>query len=93
MLVFALTAMEKLQRVPVEFWLKLVTIVSVFALTLVLIRSISQMNKVLLTVSIFLIVTILGFHWVYERNEPKFLTPVINRIAPFFPTKGPGGSW
>lgn len=93
MLVIALTTLEKLQRVPVEFWLKITTIVAVFILGILLIRSISQMNKVLLTVTIFLLFTILGFHWIYERNEPKFLTPVINNIAPFFPVKGSGENW
>jgi len=93
MLLFALTTMEKLERVPVEFWLKMFSIVAIFALSLVLIRSISQMNKVVLTVSVILIVTVLGFNWVYERNEPKILTPAINFIAPFFPSKGTISNW
>lgn len=80
--------MEKLEKVPVEFWLKMAMIIAVIALSLVLIRSISQMNKVLLTISTILLVSILGFHWVYERNEPKFMKPVIDSIAPFFPSKG-----
>ncbi len=90
MLILALTTMEKLQRVPVEFWLKMFSIVAIFALSIVLMRSISQMNKVMLTVAVFLIVTVLGFNWIYERNEPKVLTPAINFIAPFFPSKGTG---
>jgi hypothetical protein len=28
------------------------------------------------------------FNWIYHRNEPKFLTPLVNRIAPFFPAAG-----
>ncbi|MCF7686893.1 MAG: hypothetical protein K9M98_04215 [Cephaloticoccus sp.] len=87
MLLFALTTLEKLQRVPVEFWLRIVMIIAVFVLTIVLIRSISQMNKVLLTITIFVTITILGFTWVYERNEPKILTPFVDTIAPFFPSK------
>lgn len=93
MLLFALTTMEKLERVPVEFWLKMFSIVAIFALSIVLMRSISQMNKVVLTISIFLIVTVLGFNWIYERNEPKILTPAINFIAPFFPSKGTTANW
>jgi len=93
MLLFALTTVEKLQRVPVEFWLKMFSIVAIFTLSIVLIRSISQMNKVILTVAFFLIVTVLGFNWVYERNEPKFLTPAINFIAPFFPSKSTTANW
>ena len=62
-------------------------------LSIVLIRSISQMNKLLLTFTIFLVVTLVGFHWVYERNEPKFLTPFVEAVAPFFHSKGKAGGW
>lgn len=90
---FAFTTIQKLQHVPVEFWLKIMMIIAIFVLTVVLIRGISQINKVVLTVCIFVIITVLGFHWVYERNEPRFLTPVISKIAPFFPSKNMTAHW
>jgi len=93
MLFFALTTMEKLQRVPVEFWLRIVMIIAVFALSIVLIRGLSQVNKVVLTVCVFVIVTVLGFSWVYERNEPAFMTPYIDKVAPFFPSKDLTSRW
>lgn len=89
----ALTTIEKLQQVPAEFWLKIMMIIAVFALAIVLIRGISQVNKVMLTVCVFVIITVIGFHWIYERNEPKILTPVISKIAPFFPSKGMTSHW
>lgn len=89
----ALTTLEKLQRVPVEFWLKIAMIIAIFVFAILLIRGLSQMNKVVLTVCIFIVVTVLGFHWIYERNEPSFLTPVIDRIAPFFPSKSTTAHW
>jgi hypothetical protein len=93
MLFLALTTLEKLQRVPVEFWLRIVMIISVFTLTIVLIRGISQMNKVVLTMTIFVVVTVFGFSWIYERSEPKMFTPLINKIAPFFPSKNTTNRW
>lgn len=93
MLPLALTTLEKLERVPIEFWLKMVMIVAIFVFSILLIRGISQVNKVVLTILIFLIVTGLGFHWVYERNEPKFMTPAVEAIAPFFPSKAQGKHW
>lgn len=93
MLLFALTTLEKLQRVPVEFWLKMVMIVAIFALSIVLLRGISQVNKLFLSILVFLVITGLGFHWIYERNEPKFLTPAIEAIAPFFPSKHTTTRW
>jgi hypothetical protein len=37
---------------------------------------------------IFVVGTVVFFSWVYNRNEPKFLTPIIEKIAPFFPSAG-----
>jgi hypothetical protein len=45
-------------------------------------------NKFLLGGAFFIGFGILWFNWIYYRTEPKFLTPLINRIAPFFPTAG-----
>jgi uncharacterized membrane protein YGL010W len=50
------------------------------------------MNKVVLAVIVFVVVVIMGFSWVYERNEPAFLTPLVEKIAPFFPSKGSYGN-
>ena len=44
------------------------------------------MNKFVLFAVIVVVVMVVGFTWVYERNEPKFMTPFIDSIAPFFPT-------
>ena len=33
-----------------------------------------------------------GFNWIYERNEPAFLTPIVEKIAPFFPAKDSYGA-
>ena len=33
-------------------------------------------------------VTVVGFHWIYNRQEPKFLTPLVDKIAPFLPSAG-----
>ena len=48
------------------------------------------MNKIILTIVIFVIIGIFGISWVYNRNEPAFLTPIIAPIADsgFLPTKG-----
>ena len=51
-------------------------------------RFIHQMNKIWLSVIIFLICAIIGFNWIYERNEPEFMTPLIEPLAEFFPSKG-----
>ncbi len=32
-------------------------------------------------------ITGLGFSWIYERDEPNFMTPFEEKIAPLFPSK------
>ena len=47
-----------------------------------------KVNKVVAGVVIFVVFTVVFFSWVYNRNEPKFLTPIVEKIAPFFPSAG-----
>jgi hypothetical protein len=51
-------------------------------------RRVMKMNKIIAGVIVFVVMTVVFFSWVYNRNEPKFLTPLVERIAPFFPTAG-----
>ena len=32
-------------------------------------------------------ITGIGFSWIYERDEPKFMTPLVEKIAPLLPSK------
>ena len=32
-------------------------------------------------------ITGLGFSWIYERDEPKFMTLLVEKIAPLLPSK------
>ena len=38
-------------------------------------------------VAAMLAALLIFFYWVYDRSEPRFLTPVIDKLAPFFPSK------
>lgn len=54
-----------------------------------IVRKIASMNKLVLTVVGFLLLTFVGFNWIYERGEPAWATPVVNFLAGFLPSKGP----
>jgi drug/metabolite transporter (DMT)-like permease len=88
MLLLAVSAAEKFQQVPPSTWLKIGAAVLAVVLAVILVRRISKMNKVVMGVVVFVVCTILFFNWIYYRNEPAFMTPVINKIAPFFPSAG-----
>lgn len=88
----ALTALEKLQRIPGEFWWKLALGVLVVIVAVIVIRRVAGTNKMILAVVTLIVMTVVGFNWIYERNEPAFLTPMVQKIAPFFPAKDSYGA-
>ncbi len=88
MSIFALTAMEKLQAVPASFWIKVGLVVLAIVAVVIVLRGVAGTNKVVLAVVAFMVFTIVGVNWIYERNEPKFMSPIIEKMAPFFPSKG-----
>lgn len=88
MLVFALTTMEKLEKVPRQFWVNAAIAVLGFVLVVYVARRLRQVNIYALSVALGVVLTLAGFNWIYERNEPAFLTPIVDMIAPFFPSKG-----
>lgn len=82
------TAMEKLQKVPPAFWLKLGIAVVALIVAVILLRKVAQMNKIVLTIIVLVVFSTIGFSWIYERNEPAWATPVVEKLAGFFPSKG-----
>lgn len=88
MLLFAVTALEKLKTLPPDVWLKIGVVVGAFIITILVFRRVMKMNKIIASVIVFVVVTVVFFSWVYNRNEPKFLTPLVERVAPFFPSAG-----
>ncbi|MSU45731.1 MAG: hypothetical protein EXS42_01030 [Lacunisphaera sp.] len=88
MLLLAVTAMEKLKTLPPAVWVKIGIAVAAFIISILVLRRVMKMNKIIAAIIGFVVVTVVFFSWVYNRNEPKFLTPLVERIAPFFPSAG-----
>ncbi len=90
MLLFAATALEKIKDVPPMFWVKVAAALVGFIVAVILIQKVWQMNKLVLALIIFVVGGVLSFSWVYKRNEPAFMTWLIEPIANsgFFPTEG-----
>jgi hypothetical protein len=84
----ATTTLERLQKIPKEFWLKAFLAVAGVIIIFIIIQKVLKINKFVLGGIIFVGGGIMWFNWVYHRTEPKFLTPLVDRIAPFFPTAG-----
>ncbi|MBP6508655.1 MAG: hypothetical protein KA257_13925 [Opitutaceae bacterium] len=88
MILLAATTMEKVNQVPLHFWFKAAGIVALFVIGVLALRKAAGMNKAILGGIVFILLTVVGFHWVYERNEPAWATPVVEKLAGFFPSKG-----
>ena len=88
MILLAVTAVEKMKTLKPEVWLKIGIAVVGFLLAVLLFRRIMRMNKIIAGVVVFVGLSVLFFSWVYNRNEPRFMTPIVEKIAPFFPSAG-----
>lgn len=84
----SVTALDKIKTLPPAIWGKIAIAVAAFILTIFLFRRVMKMNKIIAAVIVFVVVTVVFFSWVYNRNEPPFMTPIVQRIAPFFPSAG-----
>ena len=85
------TVADKLRQIPMEFWWKIGLGIALILAVVFVVRKIARTNKVILGVGALLFATIVGFNWIYERNEPKWATPAVNVLSGFLPTKGTVG--
>ncbi|HVU18008.1 MAG TPA: hypothetical protein VHD32_13865 [Candidatus Didemnitutus sp.] len=84
----AASALETVKQLPPSTWVKIGIALATVVIAVILLRKIASTNKIVLGVVVFVVGTVVFFSWVYNRNEPRFLTPIIDRIAPFFPSAG-----
>ena len=88
MLLLADSAVDKMKTLPADVWVKLAIAIAAILIGIFVFRHVMKMNKIIASIIAFVVFTVVFFSWVYNRNEPKFLTPLVERIAPFFPTAG-----
>lgn len=84
----AQSAVDKMKTLPPDVWLKIGIVIFAFIVAVFIFRRIVKVNKIIGSIIIVVVGSIIFFSWVYNRNEPKFLTPIVEKIAPFFPTAG-----
>ncbi len=82
------TALDKLKQIPPAFWAELGIAVLAVIVAVYVLRKLAQMNKVVLTVVVLVALSVVGFNWIYQRNEPAWATPVVEKLSGFFPSKG-----
>ena len=87
MLFFAASTLDKLKDIPTDVWVKLVIAVVALVIIIVVLRKVAQVNKLVLVMIVLFTLSVVGFNWIYERNEPAWATPVVEKVAQFFPAK------
>lgn len=88
MLLFAVSAMDKMKTLPPDVLLKIGIAVAAIIICFLVFRRVLKMNKIIAGIIMVVVFSVVFFSWVYNRNEPKFLTPIVEKIAPFFPSAG-----
>lgn len=92
MILFAASAIDTLKTLPPDTWMKIGIAVASLIIAVVVLRKLAGVNKIIMGVAIFVVVTVVFFSWIYNRNEPKFMTPIVEKLAPLFPAAGSYGS-
>jgi len=82
------TALQKLQKIPPEFWIKVGIVIGAIMLIVLVLRKLAHVNKMIAAVAVLIAVMAIGVSWIYNRNEPAWATPVVEKLAIFLPTKG-----
>ena len=83
--------MDRLREVPVEFWTKIGLGIAGLVVAVLLLRRLAGMSKFIVGIVAALVLSFIGFSWIYERNEPEWATPFVQTLAGFFPSKGKAG--
>lgn len=82
------SAWEQLKRVPKETWINIAICVIAVVVIARVWKVLKSINEFIPYIAALLATLLIFFYWVYDRSEPRFLTPVVDKLAPFFPTKG-----
>ena len=76
------------RTIPPNFWIGIGVAVLALIVAVIVLRKLAKANKVIVTIVALVVLSVVGFNWIYERNEPSWATPVVQWLAEYFPTKG-----
>lgn len=83
------TVWEKVQAVPLSTWGSLLVAIIVVVLLVRVWKSLGEFNEFAPWIALFMVGGSVILYWTYERSEPKVLSPVINALSQYLPSKIP----
>jgi hypothetical protein len=89
MMVLAVSALDKLRQVPLKNLAIFGLIILAVIVLIFLIKKAAGMNRIIFVIVGGTLVLVLMLNWIFQRTEPKFLTPLIDKIAPMFSAVAP----
>ena len=78
---------EIVGNIPDSDWLRFGILLLILLTALQTVRLVTRVNRALLLVLFVVGGAGLFSSWVHNRNEPSFLTPVVDVVAPWFPAQ------
>lgn len=79
--------MDQLKGIPKQTWINLgICLVAIIVLVKVW-RVLKRINEFIPYIATVIAAFLILMYWVYDRSEPRFLTPLVDKLAPFFPAK------
>ena len=84
----ALQMSKVTEKLPPDFLMKTGIFLLIVLVIVIAVKIYQGSNKIFLSIFLCAVFGVICFSWIYNRNEPEFLTPVIEPLSQFFPTKG-----
>lgn len=81
------TVWEKVQAIPMSTWVSVVVAIIVLILIVRIWKSLREFNEFAPWIAVVMVGGSVLLYWTYERTEPKPLSPVIDVLAKFLPSK------
>lgn len=81
------TLWEKISHLPKQVWINLVIVVVAVVIVIRVWRALRALNDYAPWFMVVLAGSMIFFYWVYNRTEPRFLTPIVDQLVNFLPTK------
>lgn len=78
---------EKLRHVPGQFWVNLALCVFAVIVVIRFWQAMREINSFMPWLAAMIAASMMLSYWTYNRNEPRFLTPVVDKLTLLLPTK------
>lgn len=80
-------ALDKLRQIPLQFWINLGLGIFAVLLAVRFWKALRQINSFMPWLAAMITSAMLLSYWTYNRTEPRWLTPVVERLTLVLPTK------